>query len=130
MPMTNTDWIAHCLGFLSLLGCLLIFCPVIAIVFDNKRSDRQMFLKLAKWGAIITVAAGLSHGLLTTQQDNIDFYDLKTYWTYAEGLLTFNLLIYLVLSFNEIKLNFKRYIYFIYALLFFVVAHLSETLVY
>lgn len=130
MLINNLNWIANYLGFLSLLGCLLVFTSAIAITLNNKHTNKKLLLRTAKWGVIITIFAGLSHGMLTTQRENINYYDVKTYWAYAEGLLTFNLSIYLVLNFNEIKLDFKRFIYFVYALLFLVVAHLSGTVIY
>ena len=126
MIVNNLYWMANFLGVLSLLGCVMVFFPVIAKMFIHSLNKRILF-KVSRWGLIIAAFSGLSHGLIMTQEDNINFYDLKTYWTYAEGLLTFNLLMFFAISFSEIKLDRQKFLYFVYALLFLVGNHLSET---
>ena len=127
MFITNLQWIAECLGIISLFGFALILSPLIINMVNHLSGYHRILLAASRWGLIIAIFSGLSHGLLMTQKENLDFYDLKTYWIYAEGLLTFNLLIILAFGFNEIKLNLKRFVYFVYALLFFIVCHLSAT---
>ena len=128
MLKTNLNWIANCFGILSLLGFTLAFYPALTNILNYKFTKR-VILTVSHWGLIITIFCSLIHGLLMTQKENIDFYDLKTYWIYAEGLLTFNLLIFLAFNFTEIKLNLKRFIYFTYALLFLLGCHLWGSVV-
>ena len=128
MLITNLNWIANCFGILSLLGFTLAFAPVLANILNYKLNNK-VILTVARWGLIIAIFFSLSHGLLMTQKENINFYDFKTYWIYAEGLLTFNLLVFLVFSFTEIKSNLKRFTYFIYALLFLLGCHLWSSVV-
>lgn len=127
MSITNLNWIANCLGFISLLGSMLVFTPAIANLFSD-RSDNTVLSIVIRWGIIIALFTGLSHGLLMTQKEDINFYDLRTYWTYAEGLLTFNLLIFLAFSFATVKFDLKKAIYLIYALLFLLSCHISSAI--
>ncbi len=127
---TNLNWIANCLGILSLLGFTLVFFPAIANILNYKHNNNKAILRVANWGLIVGIFFGLSHGLLMTQIENIDFYDLKTYWSYAEGLLTFNLLTFCAFNFTKITLNLKRFIYFTYALLFLLGCHLWEPIMH
>lgn len=128
MFTTNIYWMANCLGILSLLGFTLALSPVIANLANYQYGDRRILSIASKWGLLIAIFSSLSHGLLMTQKNNINFYDLKTYWSYAEGILTLNLLIILAFSFNEIKSNQKRFIYFVYVSLFLVACHLSTAI--
>ena len=130
MLKTNLNWIANCLGILSLLGFTLAFSPAIANILNYKHNNNRAIFTASHWGLIIAIFFSFSHGLLMTQKDNIDFYDLNTYWIYAEGLLTFNLLILFAFSFSEVKLNLKRFIYFSYALLFLVACHLWKPIIH
>ena len=130
MLANNLNWIANCLGILSLLGFSLAFSPGIANILNYKYNNNRTIITAVYWGLIIAIFFGLSHGLLMTQKENINFYDLKTYWTYAQGLLTFNLLIFFAFSFTEIKLNPKKNIYFTYALLFLVACHLWKPIIH
>ena len=124
MLITNLNWIANCLGILSLLGFALAFSPALINILNYKYNNNRAIVTSARWGLMIAIFSGLSHGLIMTQKENLNFYDLKTYWIYAEGLLTFNLLIFLAFGFTEIKLNLKRFSYFTYALLFLLGCHL------
>ena len=126
MLITNSNLIANWLGILSVLGFALAFSPTLTNILNYKHNNNRVIFKAAYWGLIIAIFFGLSHGLLMTQKDNINFYDSKTYWIYAEGLFTFNLLIFLAFSFNEIKLNLKKFSYFTCALLFLLGCHLWD----
>ena len=125
MLIASLYWIASCWGILSLLGCTLAFSPAIANMFNYLPDNNRLLFKISHWGLILAVFSGLSHGLLMTQKNNINFYDLRTYWVYGEGVLTFNLLIFLAFSFGEIKLDRQKFLYLVYALLFLVGCHLS-----
>ena len=124
MLITNLNWIANCLGILSLLGFALAFSPALTNILNYENNNHRAIVTSARWGFIIAIFFSLSHGLLMTQKENINFYDLKTYWIYAEGLLTFNLLVFLAFCSTEINLNLKRFSYFTYALLFLLGCHL------
>lgn len=128
MLITSLPSITFFLGGLSLFGCLFAFTPAIANTSNYLTSDSRILFKTSRWGLIIAIFSGLSHGLLMTQKDNINFYDLRTYWSYAEGLLVLNLLIFFAWCFSEIKLERQKFLYFIYALLFLVGCHLIDCL--
>lgn len=128
MLIFNILTIAYCTGAIALLSTVLTLSPVISNAVHCQLRNNTTLPKISYWGAIATIFSALAHGLLMTQKASIDFYDLKTYWTYAEGLLTFNLLTIFAFNFNEIKYERKRFTYFIYAILFLVCCHLSATI--
>ena len=128
MLKTNLNWIANYLGILSLSGFALAFFLLITNILNYKYN--KAIFTLAHWGLIISIFFGLIHGLLMTERENINFYDVKTYWIYAEGLLTFNLLTFFSFSFTEIKLSTKKTIYFAYALLFLIGCHLWGSVIH
>lgn len=127
MAIINLLPTAYSLGIFSTLGFTLTLSPVI-ISFTNYQICNKILQRVSYWGLIAAIFFALSHGLLMTQKDNIDFYNLKTYWTYAEGLLALNFLIMLAFNFTKIQLDRKRFAFFIYALLFLVVCHLIVTI--
>lgn len=125
MLVTDFYWFANCLGLLSLLGLTIVFFPAISNIFNKQHAHERTWFLVFRGGLTVALFFGLIHGLLMTQKEDINFYDLRTYWVYAEGLLTFNLLSLFAFSFGEIKSNQKRFVYFTYALLFLVGCHLS-----
>lgn len=126
MLTSNIELGANYLGYLSIIGVATIAYPALSGIYGRK-GDRQriFFNQLVRWGLIIALGSALSHGLLMTQQENIDFYDLKTYWMYGEGLLTLNLIIFLAFNFSDLKSDLKKIVYLIYALLFLLGCHLA-----
>ena len=131
MSLINLQWSADYLGYLSVLGITIASYPTLSSIYHKQHSNnKNLFSTITRWGLIITISTALSHGLLMTQKENINFYDLKTYWIYGEGLLTLNLIVFLAFSFSELKLDFKKFVYLIYALLFFMGCHLSATIAY
>ncbi len=129
MLETNLHSMANYLGILSSLGFALAFFSLIANISNYKFNNRVIFT-VAHGGLIISIFSGLVHGLLMAERENINFYDFKTYWIYAEGLLTFNLLTFFSFSFTEFKLSTKKIIYFTYALLFLISCHLWVSVIY
>ncbi len=77
----------------------------------------------------ITCSVGLSQGLLTTQQTNIDFSQIQTYWIYAGGLFAFNLFAFLAFSFAEIKSDSKKLNYFSLGGLFLLACHVGQQVI-
>jgi sulfoxide reductase heme-binding subunit YedZ len=129
MLAINLEESADYLGYLSILGVTVASYPTLSNIYSQQiRNNKYLSYMLTRWGLIITIALALCHGLLTTQRENINFYDLKTYWIYGEGLLTLNLIVFLAFSFRELRLDCKKIIYFIYALLFFIGCHLSAAI--
>ena len=65
-----------------------------------------------------------------TQGGNVDFYDLNTYWVYLGGVFLFNLVVFLAFSFSQLKSDIKRLNYFNYAILFLLVCHIGQKLMF
>ena len=72
---------------------------------------------------MLTISLGLIHGLLMTQRADIDFYNLNTYWLYAEGVFVYNLFVFCIFAFSQLKSELKKLNYFSYAALFSILCH-------
>ncbi len=119
--------IASSSGSLACISSLIAFSPI--IVNTIKLSfERKIMIKIAKIGIAIAIFLGLIHGLIETQQQGINFYDLQTYWDYAEGLFALNFLVFLSFCLGEITINMKKLTYFTYAGLFLVGCHVWQHL--
>lgn len=125
MYLNDVNLLANSLGILSLIGSSCILFPAIVYKQKNEKNHKNN-LSIVRYALVITIFLGLVHGLLMTQKEDIDFYNLNTYWVYAEGLLTFNLLIFMALVFDEFKNNFKKLIYLSYAALFLLGCHVWQ----
>ena len=64
-----------------------------------------------------------------TQNSTVDFFSIQTYWIYAEGVATLNILLYLAFSFNEIQDDFKKLRYLAYASILLLSCHIFSRLV-
>ncbi|WP_052055488.1 hypothetical protein [Myxosarcina sp. GI1] len=126
MYSIDINLLAQSLGTLSLIGSGFAFFPAIANNIEFIQKRKSTWWQISRIALIITVFLGLVHGLLMTQKADIDFYNLNTYWVYAEGLLVFNLLIFLAFIFSEIKYNFKKLVYLTYAALFLLGCHIWQ----
>lgn len=126
--MNNINVIANILGILSLSASIVALTPTLVGSFKTSFRFKKPLFKLARIGIMLTVCFGLSHGLLTTQQTNIDFYQIGTYWVYAGGLFAFNLFAFLAFSFAELKSNSQKLDYFSYGALFLLACHVGQQL--
>ena len=130
MLITDINLLAKSLGILSLVGSGFAFFPTIIKIFKFYRQHQESIATVARFSLIATIFLGLLHGLLTTQKENINFYDLNTYWVSAEGLLALNLLILLAFTFPDIKQNLNKLTYFTYAALFLLGCHVWQQVAY
>ena len=119
--------IASSCGTLAFINSLMAFSPVI-INTIRLSIDRILIIKIAKIGSLIAIFLGLIHGLIETQKQVIDFYDLQNYWVYVEGLFAFNLLVFLSFCLSELTINMKKLTYFTYACLFLMGCHVWQYL--
>ena len=119
--------IASPCGTLAFMGSIVAFLPII-INTIRISIDWKFIIKLARIGSAIAISLGLIHGLIETQKQEIDFYDLQTYWIYADGLFTLNILVYFSFSLADISINIKKITYLTYASLFLIGCHVWEYL--
>lgn len=82
------------------------------------------FIKLASIGSAIAIFLGLIHGLIETQKQGINFYDLQNYGIYADGLFALNILIFFSFSLADSSINIKKITYLTYASLFLISCHI------
>ncbi|MCC0176935.1 hypothetical protein I4641_08075 [Waterburya agarophytonicola K14] len=129
--MLNPNSIAHTVGVLSLVTSLTILFPTLVNTFKITTSNsNRLTLKISHLGILLTICLGLIHGLLITQNTNIDFYKINTYWIYGGGLFVFNLLIFLAFTFSELKRDLKKLNYFNYAVLLLLVCHVGTKIIF
>lgn len=128
--MIQPNLIANTVGIFSLLGAIAVVYPTATSTFKDTIPQARISLKFSYFSLLITICLGLIHGLLMTQGTNIDFYNLGTYWVYAVGLFAFNLLIFLALTFAELKHNLKKLNYFNYAVLFLLLLHIGQKIIW
>ena len=119
--------IASSCGTLAVMGSIMAFLPII-INAIKIFIDWKFIIKLARIGSAIAISLGLIHGLIETQKQAIDFYDLQTYWIYADGLFTLNILVYFSFSLADISINIKKITYLTYASLFLLGCHVWQYL--
>ena len=128
--MNNPTFVANTVGILSFIALITVIYPSFINIF-KKKSDRQILaLKISKIGLLSTISLGLIHGLLMTQGNDIDFYNLNTYWIYAEGVFLFNLVIFLAFAFPQIRSDIKKLNYFNYAVLLLLVCHVGQKIIF
>ena len=128
--MNNPTFVANTVGILSFIALITVIYPSFINIF-KKKSDRQILaLKISKIGLLSTISLGLIHGLLMTQGNDIDFYNLNTYWIYAEGVFLFNLVVFLAFAFPQIRSDIKKLNYFNYAVLLLLVCHVGQKIIF
>lgn len=125
----NLSFTANTLGIVSLIASLIAISPTLINLFKCSIRNKKVIYKIARIGLMATVCFGLTHGLLMTQQDNINFYDLNTYWVYAGGLFTFNLFAFWAFMSAELKSDTKKLNYLSYGALFLLACHLGQQLI-
>lgn len=111
--MLNINLIANFIGILALLASAIAIAPGALERSSILVRSRRVITKIAYYGLLCAVGLGLVHGLLMTQRDRVDFYQINTYWVYAGGLFAFNSLAFIALMYAELKsrstwLNYLR----------------------
>lgn len=120
----NLNLTANILGVLSLLAVAIAISPALINLF--RLPLVRSILQTARMGLMLAVCLGLIHGLLMTQRENINFYDISTYWSYAVGLFAFNLLVTIALMYGELKLNPQKLNYLSWGTLLLLACHIGQ----
>jgi len=128
--MNSANFLANVVGILSFIALIAVIYPSLIDLFKINIKYKQEILKISQLGLLATISLGLMHGLLMTQGENIDFYDLNTYWVYLGGVFLFNLVVFLAFSFSQLKSDIKRLNYFNCAVLFLLVCHIGQKLIF
>ena len=124
--MISSNVIANILGVLSLISISTIILPTLKGLIGQNKYQILLNSKIAYLGVLITLCLGLMHGLIATQSITIDYYNLNSYWIYIAGLFIFNLVIFILFNFQELKSNGQKLRYINYALLLLLVCHVGQ----
>ena len=125
----NLSLTANILGILSLIASLTAISPTLINLFKFSWKNKRAIWQIARIGVMATVCLGLIHGLLMTQQEGINFYEMNTYWVYAGGLFAFNLFVFWAFMFPELKSDTKRLNYLTYGALFLLACHIGKQVI-
>ncbi|MEL6931052.1 MAG: hypothetical protein AAFO95_20890 [Cyanobacteria bacterium J06600_6] len=127
--MINPNYAANFLGIFSLLTFAIAISPTLIKLLKLPNRHKRAILRTGRYGLLSSVCLGLTHGLLMTQQDNLNFYDLNTYWVFAGGLFAFNLLVFFAFMYSELRSDSKKLSYFSYAALLLLAIHLGQQII-
>jgi len=128
--MINSNSIANTAGILSLLSSIAMFSPTLIDLFRVNFNRQRLAANISRFSLLLTISFGLAHGLLTTQNVNIDFYSIDTYWIYAGGVFVFNLFVFFAFTFSELKRDSTKLNYISYAALLLLICHVGQTIVF
>ena len=127
--MIHLSLTASSLGVLSLIAAIVAIFPSLINLFKLSIKNKKLIGQITRIGLMSTVCLGLIHGLLMTQQDNINFYEINTYWVYAGGLFSFNIFALIAFMYTELKLDTKKLNYLSYGALFLLACHIGQHLI-
>ena len=126
--MLDISLTANYTGGLALFASIIAILPTIIIISKFPAHLKKSILQTARYGLYCAICLGLIHGLLMTQQDNIDFYNINTYWVYAGGLFAFNLLALIAFMYAELKSNLVLFNYLKGGALILLIFHVAQRL--
>lgn len=126
--------LANVLGFLALGGYIMTLLPTILRTVFPDTKKTWIFKWLIKYRRPIGVAAfvfAFGHGSLLIVKRNFDFFDLRTYWVYIQGVITFVIFTLLAITSNDwsvkaMKKNWKRLHSLTYLAMFLLVWHVAD----
>ncbi|MGF1524379.1 MAG: ferric reductase-like transmembrane domain-containing protein [Leptolyngbyaceae cyanobacterium] len=112
----NGILLANLLGFLSLLCYVLTLLPTtLRVVFPAAKSAKilRLLLKHRRLVGVMSFYLALCHGFLIILKRNFDFFDVKTYGIYIQGVSTFLVFACLTITSNDwcmkkLKKNWKK----------------------
>ncbi|MBR8840363.1 MAG: ferric reductase-like transmembrane domain-containing protein [Stigonema ocellatum SAG 48.90 = DSM 106950] len=134
MVTMNVPVLADILGFIALIGYIFTLLPtILRIVFPRTKQTGipKLLLKQRRLIGIMAFFLSLAHGYLLVRKRNIDFFDLKTYWIYSQGVSTFIILTLLTLTSNDwsikkLKKNWKQLHQLTYVAMFLLIWHIWD----
>ena len=130
----NEILLVNLLGFLALLCYVLTLLPTtIRVVFPATKSA-TLLKKMLKHRRLIGVIAfylGLWHAAMMIGKRNFDFFNIKTYSVYAQGITSFFVFAILTVTSNDwsvkkLKKNWKRLHQLTYLCLLLLLWHIWD----
>jgi methionine sulfoxide reductase heme-binding subunit len=126
--------LANILGFLALATYIVTLIPTIMrIVFPltQKSGIPQKLLKHRRYIGILTFFFALCHGFLMVKKRNFDVFDIKTYWIYLQGIVSFIIFTLLTVTSNNwsvkiLRKNWKKLHQLTYLAMIFLTWHIWD----
>ncbi len=125
---------ANILGLLALISYIVTLLPtILRIVFPRTKETGipQRLLKHRRLIGILAFCFALGHGFLLVTKRNFDFFDLKTFWIYIQGVTTFTIFTILAITSNDwsvkkLKKNWKQLHKLTYFAMFLLTWHIWD----
>lgn len=134
MLIIDQSPLANILGFMSLASYVVTLLPTIMRIIFPKTKETgipQLLLKHRRSIGILAFCLALGHALLMIQKRDFDFFDIKTFWIYFQGVIT--LLIFTILaitsnnwSIKKLKKNWKQLHKLTYLAMFILTWHIWD----
>lgn len=128
--MINPNYPANIFGVFALIALAIAIIPALIGLFKAPHHSQRLSLQIGRYSLLGAVSLGLAHGLLMTQRENLDFYNLNLYWVYAGGLFAFNLLVFLAFMYPELRADSKKLSYFSCAALLLLCVHIGQQIIF
>lgn len=130
----DTAPLANCLGFLALGSYITTLLPtILRITFPPTRKAvlPKLLLKYRRQIGLVAFAFALGHGYLLVRKRHFDFFDLKTYWIYVQGVATLMIFTLLAITSNNwsvraLKQNWKKLHSLTYLAMFLLTWHVLD----
>ena len=124
--------LANILGFASLISYVVTLLPtILRTVFPQTKETGipKWLLKHRRLIGLIAFFLALGHGLLMVKKRNFDFFDLKTFWIYVQGITTLTIFTLLTITSNDwsvkkLKKNWKQLHKLTYLAMFLLTWHI------
>ncbi len=134
MVILDETPLANFLGFIALAAYIVTLLPtILRIVFPQTKETGipKWLLKRRRIIGIIAFFLALAHGFLLVKKRNIDFFDLKTFWIYSQGIVTFTIFTLLTITSNDwsvkkLKKNWKQLHKLTYLAMFLLIWHIWD----
>jgi len=126
--------LANVLGLMALVSYSITLLPtILRIVFPRTKETGipKLLLKHRRSIGIISFFLALGHGLLMIQKRNFDFFDIKTFWIYFQGVSIFIIFTLLSITSNnwsvkKLKKNWKQLHKLTYPAMVILIWHISD----
>lgn len=132
MVIMDKPTLANILGFASLASYVVTLLPtILRTVFPQTKETGipKWLLKHRRLIGIIAFFLALGHGFLMVKKRNFDFFDLKTFWIYVQGITTLTIFTLLTITSNDwsvkkLKKNWKQLHKLTYLAMFLLTWHI------
>lgn len=130
----NEVLLANLLGLLALLCYVLTLLPTtLRVVFPATKSERvtKLLMKHRRLIGVLAFYLALCHGVLLVLKRNFDFFDIKTYGIYIQGVSAFLVFACLTVTSNDwsmkkLKKNWKKLHQLTYLCMFLLTWHVWD----